>query len=89
VALSSVVRVNGPFASAIRQAVGEAGIATSYDEAASASRLTPLPIATLEGDVFRGPHIVSGGGRAESAASSRPSAKSRSCANASPPIARR
>ncbi|HET6959098.1 MAG TPA: hypothetical protein VFI56_21040, partial [Vicinamibacterales bacterium] len=65
VALSSVVRVNGPFAEAIRQAVGEAGIATSYDGAASASRLTTLPIATLEGDVFRGPYIVSGGGRAE------------------------
>ena len=31
-----------------------------------ASRLTPLAIATLEGDVFRGPHLVSGGGRAES-----------------------
>ncbi|MGH9143966.1 MAG: chromosome segregation protein SMC, partial [Vicinamibacterales bacterium] len=66
VALSSVVRVNGPFAAAIRQAVGEAGIATSYDGAASASRLTPLPIATLDGDVFHGPHLVSGGGRAES-----------------------
>ncbi len=66
VALSSVVRVNGPFAEAIRQAVGEAGIATSYDCAASASRLTPLPITTLDGDVFHGPHLVSGGGRAES-----------------------
>jgi chromosome segregation protein len=66
VALSSVVRVNGPFAAAIRQAVGEAAIAPSYDGAASASRLTSLPIATLEGDVFRGPHLVSGGGRAES-----------------------
>ena len=66
VALSSVVRVNGPFAAAIRQAVGEAGIAQSYDGAAVASRLTPLAIATLEGDVFRGPHLVSGGGRAES-----------------------
>ena len=66
VALSSVVRVNGPFASAIRQAIGEAGIAQSYDGAAAASRLTPLAIATLEGDVFRGPHLVSGGGRAES-----------------------
>ena len=66
VALSSVVRVNGPFAAAIRQAVGEAGIAQSYDGAAVASRLTPLAIATLDGDVFRGPHLVSGGGRAES-----------------------
>ena len=66
VALSSVVRVNGPFAASIRQAMGEAGIAQSYDGAAFASRLTPLAIATLEGDVFRGPHLVSGGGRSES-----------------------
>jgi chromosome segregation protein len=65
VALSSVVRVNGPYASAIRQAIGDAWIAPDYDGAASASRLTQLPIATLEGDVFRGPHLVSGGGRAE------------------------
>jgi hypothetical protein len=72
VALSSVVRVNGPFASAIRQAIGEAGIAQSYDGAAAASRLTPLAIATLEGDVFRGPHLVSGGGRAESRGILRP-----------------
>ena len=62
VALSSVVRVNGPYADAIRQAIGEAWIAQSYDSAAGASRLTPLPIATLGGDVFRGPHLVSGGG---------------------------
>ena len=66
VALSSVVRVNGPFAAAIRQAMGEAGIAQSYDGAASASRQTPLAIATLAGDMFRGPHLVSGGGREES-----------------------
>jgi chromosome segregation protein len=65
VALSSVVRVNGPFAGAIRRAVGEAWIAPSYDGAAVASRLTPLAVATLDGDVFRGPHLVSGGGRAE------------------------
>ena len=66
VALSTVVRVNGPFAAAIRQVIGEAGIAPSYDGAAVASRLTPLAIATIEGDVFRGPHLVSGGGRAGS-----------------------
>jgi chromosome segregation protein len=66
VALSSVVRVNGPFAPAIRQAVGDAWIARSYDAASGASRLTPLAVSTLEGDVFRGPHLVAGGGRAES-----------------------
>jgi chromosome segregation protein len=62
VALSSVVRVNGPFADAIRRAIGESWIAQSYDGAAAASPLTPLPIATLGGDVFRGPHLISGGG---------------------------
>ncbi len=40
VALSSVVRVNGPFAGAIRHAIGDAWIAPDYDGAASASRLT-------------------------------------------------
>ncbi|PYQ98884.1 MAG: chromosome segregation protein SMC [Acidobacteria bacterium] len=65
VALSSVVRVNGPFAGAIRRAVGDAWIARSYDGAALASQLTGLAVATLDGDVFRGPHLVSGGGSAE------------------------
>ncbi len=64
--LSSLVRVNGPFAAAIRQALGDAWIADSYDRAADASRLTPLPVVTLAGDVFRGPHLVAGGSTEES-----------------------
>src|SRR3954466_5868952 len=66
VALSSVVRVNGPFAVAIRHAIGDAALARSYDVAAQVSRLTPMPVATSEGDVFHGPHLVSGGSQAES-----------------------
>jgi chromosome segregation protein len=62
--LSSVVRVNGPFAGAIRHAIGDGWIADSYARAAETSGLTPLAIATPEGDVFRGPHLVSGGGQA-------------------------
>ena len=65
VALSSVVRVNGPFAGAIWNALGDAWIAATYDGAAGASRLTSLPVVTMSGDVFRGPHLVSGGGREE------------------------
>jgi chromosome segregation protein len=65
VALSSVVRVNGRFADAIRRAMGEAWITPSYDAATAASRLTSMPVSTMDGDVFRGPHLVSGGGRAE------------------------
>jgi len=65
IALSSVVHVNGPFAAAIRHAIGDAAIAPSYDAAANASRLTSMPVVTSDGDVFRGPHLVSGGGQAE------------------------
>jgi chromosome segregation protein len=65
VPLSSVVRVNGPFADRIRGALGESWIAPSYDEAAGASAMVPFPVVTRDGDVFRGPHVVSGGGRAE------------------------
>jgi chromosome segregation protein len=65
VALSSVVRVTGLFADAIRSAIGDAWIADGYDEAAAASRLTAAAVATRAGDVFRSPHVVSGGGREE------------------------
>ena len=64
-ALSSVVRVSGPFADAIRDAIGDAWVAPSYERAAEASALTSWPVATMEGDLFRGPHLVSGGDRAE------------------------
>ena len=61
VALSSVVRVNGVYSGAIRRAIGDAWIADSYDRAAHSSGLTVLPVVTPDGDVFRGPHLVSGG----------------------------
>jgi chromosome segregation protein len=61
VALRSVVRVNGPYSDVIRGATGEAWIAHSYDRASEATTLTTQPIATMAGDVFRGPHLVSGG----------------------------
>jgi chromosome segregation protein len=62
-ALSSAVRINGPFAEPIRRAIGEAWIVDSYDHAHRASSMTALPVITLDGTVFRGPQIVSGGGR--------------------------
>jgi chromosome segregation protein len=61
VALSAVVRVQGPYAGAIRQAMGHGWIADSYDRAAVASRSTAWPVATAAGDVFRGPQQVTGG----------------------------
>jgi len=61
VTLSSIVHIGGVYAGAIRHAIGEAWIADSYERAANASRLTPLAVVTRDGDVFRGPCLVTGG----------------------------
>src|SRR5262249_35126590 len=65
VALQSVDRVNGPNASAIQHVIGDAWVADAYDRALEASRTTPLPVATREGEVFHGPRRVVGGSREE------------------------
>ena len=65
-ALWDVVRVTGPHASAIGVALGQAWIAGSFDEAVSAARETGATVATLQGDVVRGGHLVYGGEAAES-----------------------
>ena len=46
-----------------RSAIGDAWIADSYDSAQAASRLTAVPVVTVDGAVFRGPQLVSGGSR--------------------------
>ena len=66
VALSSVVRVNGPFAPALRVAMGDALIAETFDTAARVAPLVGWPVVTLDGDVFRGRYVVTGGDKAES-----------------------
>ena len=63
IALSSIVHVNGFFAEPIRRVIGDAWVADSYARAEEISRSTSLPVVTMDGDVFRGPHLVSGGGR--------------------------
>ncbi len=63
--LSEVVRVSGPAAEAIRAALAGAWIAGSYEHAREAAVGARGPVATLDGDVFRGPRIVEGGARAE------------------------
>jgi chromosome segregation protein len=61
--LAAVVHVTGEPSHAIRQAIGRAWIAPSYEQAAAASARLGGPVATLDGDVFRGPRIVEGGGK--------------------------
>jgi len=65
VRLQSVVRVGGPFAGALRAAMGEALIADSFDTASRVAQTVPVPVATIEGDVFRGRYVVTGGDKAE------------------------
>ncbi|HEX7192390.1 MAG TPA: hypothetical protein VF381_12555 [Thermoanaerobaculia bacterium] len=58
------MRAHGPFAEAIETAIGAGWVAPTYASAAESSALTPFPVATIEGDVFRGANLVSGGGHA-------------------------
>ncbi len=61
VALSQVVRAHGPYAGVIQETLGDAWIADSYDHASWASRMVTRPVVTTAGEVFRGPHLVTGG----------------------------
>jgi chromosome segregation protein len=66
VALSSVVRVSGPFPHAVQAVMGGALIAESFEAASRIAPTVSFPVATLDGDVFRGRHVVTGGEKAES-----------------------
>jgi len=63
--LASVVRIAGPHAAAIRAAIGDAWIAGTFEQAAAGAAATRAPVATPDGDVFRGPHVLAGGDRSE------------------------
>ena len=64
--LTAAVRVTGPYRATIRLAIGDAWIAPTLDAAIEAAPQTTAPIVTLAGEVVRGRHQVTGGGRAES-----------------------
>ncbi len=66
VTLSSVVRVGGPFPQAIHAVMGGALIANSFEDASRIAPTVTFPVVTLDGDVFRGKHVVTGGDKAES-----------------------
>ena len=66
VPLSDVLRVGGPHVTTIQKVVPEAYVAESFEQAVAMSRQTSALVATLEGDVLRGPHVVCGGTKAES-----------------------
>ena len=66
VRLSDAVRIQGAFPSTIRRVLGDICVADTFDAAAAAARALETTVVTLDGDVFRGRHQVSGGAKAES-----------------------
>jgi len=66
VPVSDVLRVQGPHAITISKVLPEAYVAESFTQAVAFSRETSAVIATLDGDVLRGPHLVTGGTKVES-----------------------
>jgi chromosome segregation protein len=66
VPVSQVLRISGPHVATIMKVVPEAYVADTFEQAVAMSRQTSAPVATLDGDVLRGPHVVSGGAKAES-----------------------
>jgi chromosome segregation protein len=66
VPVADVLHVQGPHAITIQKVLPEAYVADTFEQAVSFSRQTSAPIATLDGDVLRGPHLVTGGAKVES-----------------------
>jgi chromosome segregation protein len=66
VPVTDVVRLQGPHVVTISKVMPEAYVAETFEQAVAFSRQTAAPVATLDGDVLRGPHLVSGGAKVES-----------------------
>jgi chromosome segregation protein len=66
VPVTDVVHLQGPHVATISKVMPEAYVAETFEQAVTFSRQTSAPVATLDGDVLRGPHLVSGGAKVES-----------------------
>jgi chromosome segregation protein len=64
-AVTEAVSISGPYAATLRAVLGEAYIADTFEQAVAFARVSDAPVATLDGDVLRGAHLVSGGARVE------------------------
>jgi len=63
--VTQVARISGAAADAISVALSGMWIASSFEAGRAAATTTSAPIATLDGEVFRGAQVVEGGARAE------------------------
>ena len=66
VPVTDVLQLQGPHVVTISKVIPEAYVADTFEQAVAFSRQTSAPVATLDGDVLRGPHLVSGGAKVES-----------------------
>jgi chromosome segregation protein len=66
VLLSGIVRVAPAHEAAIRQVMGDAVIVETFAAAEQLAPTLAIPVATLDGDVLRGAHLVTGGTKGES-----------------------
>jgi chromosome segregation protein len=66
VPVSDVVRVSGPHGDTVRRVLSGAYVADSFDRAVAFARQHDVPVATPDGDLVRGRHLVAGGARVES-----------------------
>jgi chromosome segregation protein len=60
-ALRDVVHASGPFADLITRVLPDAFIAETFEQARALAAEHGVPVATLDGDVFRGAGLVEGG----------------------------
>jgi len=65
IAITEAVTIAGPYAAALRAVLAESYIAETFEQATAFARVSDAPVATLDGDVLRGAHLVSGGARVE------------------------
>ena len=63
VALDALVQATGPFAATVRAVLPRAYVAESLEDAIAAAQSTGADVATPDGDIIRGQHVVVGGGR--------------------------
>ena len=63
--LRSVVRATGPHAAVLQSLIGEAWIVDTRDAARAVAAGAPVPVATRDGEIWRGAHRVEGGARVE------------------------
>jgi chromosome segregation protein len=65
VLLSNIIRIESEFEPVVRSAIGEAVIVDSFDVARDLAPRLDIAVATLDGDVLRGAHLVAGGSKSD------------------------